>query len=155
MPGSLALAQVVQERGEALLAHDLDGQQRHLHQRQVGQSLAQVRQVHVLDRPGVGPVLHARRPGNGGPPDYECAAKAQLQRAVPLAAREFCRVEEVVAHGKAAPAILRQAAERGVGLVVMGVHGRSMLDLMAFGSVTHEVVRQAECPVLTVRHRSG
>ena len=112
--------------------------------------------VHVLDKPGVAPGPHARRPGNGGPPDYECAAKTQLQRAVPQGAREFCRVEEiVVAQGRAAPAILRQATEREVGLVVMGVHGRSMLDLMAFGSVTHEVVRQAECPVLTVRHRSG
>ena len=111
--------------------------------------------VHVLDRPGVGPRPHTGRPGNGGPPDYECAAKAQLQRAVVSEAREFCKVEEIVAHGKAAPVILRQAAEREAGLVVMGVHGRSMLDLMAFGSVTHDVVRQAECPVLTVRPRTG
>ena len=112
--------------------------------------------VHVLDKPGMGSLPTTGHPdGNGGRPDYECAARAQLQRAVPPAAREFCRVEEIVAHGKAAAAILRQASERGVGLVVMGVHGRSMLDLMAFGSVTHDVVRQAECPVLTVRHRSG
>ena len=109
--------------------------------------------VHVIDRLAAPP--RGGRPDNGGVPDYECAARAQLQRAVPPAAREFCRVEETVAHGKAAPAIVRLAAEREVGLVVMGVHGRSMLDLMAFGSVTHDVVRQAECPVLTVRHRSG
>jgi nucleotide-binding universal stress UspA family protein len=111
--------------------------------------------VHVLDRPGIKARSQAARPGNAGPPDYECAARAQLQRAVPPAAREFCRVEEIVAQGRAAPAIVRLAAEREVGLVVMGVHGRSMLDLMAFGSVTHEVVRQAVCPVLTVRQRSG
>ena len=37
----------------------------------------------------------------------------------------------------------------------MGVHGRSLLDLMAFGSVTHDVVRAAACPVLTVRSPGG
>jgi nucleotide-binding universal stress UspA family protein len=33
----------------------------------------------------------------------------------------------------------------------MGVHGRSAVDLMIFGSTTHHVVRQALCPVLVVR----
>jgi nucleotide-binding universal stress UspA family protein len=105
--------------------------------------------VHVVDRPGL---LAPPEPhGNGHPPDFECAAGAQLRRAVPAEARDWCEVREIVARGKAAPEILRLAAEHEVGLIVMGVHGRSPLDLMAFGSVTHEVVREATCPVLTVR----
>jgi nucleotide-binding universal stress UspA family protein len=108
--------------------------------------------VHVLDRAGAGarpesgPDADGRRGAN-----FECAARAQLRRAVPPEAREWCMPEEIVTCGKVAPEILRLAAEREAGLIVMGVHGRSLLDLMAFGSATHEVVREAACPVLTVR----
>jgi nucleotide-binding universal stress UspA family protein len=33
----------------------------------------------------------------------------------------------------------------------MGVNGRGAADLLLFGSTTHHVVREASCPVLTVR----
>ena len=36
-------------------------------------------------------------------------------------------------------------------LIVMGVHGRNVVDLALFGSTTNQVVRSASCPVLTVR----
>jgi len=111
--------------------------------------------AHVLDRPGQAsrpePVIDSeRRPL----PDFECAARAQLRRAVTPEAREWCQVEEIVTRGRAAPEILRLAGDRAAGLIVMGVHGRGLLDLMAFGSVIHEVVREAACPVLTVRPTS-
>ena len=84
-------------------------------------------------------------------PDLEGPARARLKRAFPPEAREWCLPDEIVTSGKAAPEILRLAIEREAGLIVMGVHGRSLIDLMAFGSVTHQVVREAVCPVLTVR----
>jgi nucleotide-binding universal stress UspA family protein len=104
--------------------------------------------VHVLDRERA-----ARRPpgANGHEPDFECAARMMLRAALPRERREWCSVDEVVVSGKPAPEILRLAQEREAGLIVMGVHGRGILDLMAFGSVTHEVVREGTCPVLTVR----
>ena len=86
-----------------------------------------------------------------GAVDLGAAALAQLRRAVAPEAREWFRVREVVSRGPAAEQIVRLAARYAVGLVVMGVHGRGLLDLMAFGSVTHDVVREAACPVLTVR----
>ena len=36
-------------------------------------------------------------------------------------------------------------------LIVVGVRGRNAVDLALFGSTTNQVVRAAECPVLTVR----
>ena len=110
--------------------------------------------VHVLSRE-VGARPHAGLPRNGRPADFECAARAQLVRAVPPEAREWCRVRETVSCGKPAPEILRLAAEHEAGVIVMGVHGRNILDLMAFGSVTHQVVTEAACPVLTVRTPSS
>jgi nucleotide-binding universal stress UspA family protein len=75
----------------------------------------------------------------------------RLQALVPDAVRSFCTVETAIAEGRAAPEILRVARGGASDLIVMGVHGRGALDLMFFGSNTHAVIRQAECPVLTVR----
>jgi nucleotide-binding universal stress UspA family protein len=36
-------------------------------------------------------------------------------------------------------------------LIVMGVQGRGAADLLFFGSTTQHVVREAPCPVLTLR----
>jgi nucleotide-binding universal stress UspA family protein len=81
----------------------------------------------------------------------EADSANQLQALVPDAVRGFCTIETTVVEGRAAPEILRTAAERACDLVVLGVHGRGALDLMFFGSNTHAVIRRAECPVLTVR----
>ena len=47
--------------------------------------------------------------------------------------------------------ILRLAAEREADLIVLGVHGRTAADLFFFGSTTNHVIREAGCPVLTIR----
>lgn len=75
----------------------------------------------------------------------------QLRDAVPEGARDWCKPETIVLHGKAHEEILRTAAAREADLVVMGVHGRKALDIMVFGSNTHHVIRGARCPVLTIR----
>ncbi|MFB6368144.1 MAG: universal stress protein [Gemmatimonadota bacterium] len=51
----------------------------------------------------------------------------------------------------APPVILEYVDEEEIDLVVMGTHGRRGLRHLMLGSVTEEVVRQAPCPVLTVR----
>ena len=56
-----------------------------------------------------------------------------------------------IRHGKAYRELLRLAAERQTDLIVIGVHGRNAVDLALFGSTTNQVVRQATCPVLTIR----
>lgn len=65
--------------------------------------------------------------------------------------RENVRAEEILVWGRAYREILRVASEKDVDLIVMGVQGRSPLDLMMFGSTTHHVVRAADCPVLSIR----
>jgi nucleotide-binding universal stress UspA family protein len=60
------------------------------------------------------------------------------------------RVEHRLQEGDAATEILRVAQETQSDLVVMGTHGRVGLGRL-MGSVAEKVVRQARCPVLTVR----
>lgn len=47
--------------------------------------------------------------------------------------------------------IVEYATQEGIDLVVMGTHGRGPIGHLLLGSVAEKVVRQAPCPVLTVR----
>jgi nucleotide-binding universal stress UspA family protein len=74
-----------------------------------------------------------------------------LYEAVPGAVRAYCAVETMMAHGKPSTEILRLADEHHSDLIAIGVRGRGAADLTVFGSTTQQVVRQAACPVLTIR----
>jgi nucleotide-binding universal stress UspA family protein len=77
-------------------------------------------------------------------------ARERLLQVVPADARDWCRPTERVVGGRPWREILRVAEEVRADLVVMGVRGRSPVDLALFGSTTHHVVRGAKCPVLVV-----
>ena len=79
------------------------------------------------------------------------SALERLHDTIPPAVRARCPVTEVVTMGKAWKEILRVAAEEGADVIVLGVQGRNTADLFLFGSTTQHVVRQAACPVLTIR----
>jgi nucleotide-binding universal stress UspA family protein len=53
--------------------------------------------------------------------------------------------------GKPYQEIIQLALEAHTDLVIMGVRGRSALDLALFGSTTHRVLQLGPCPVLAVR----
>jgi nucleotide-binding universal stress UspA family protein len=80
----------------------------------------------------------------------EASVRQQLQSLVPDNLRARCPSEPLVRHGKAHREVLA-AAEGHADLIVMGVHGRNVVDLALFGSTTNQVVRSASCHVLTVR----
>jgi nucleotide-binding universal stress UspA family protein len=80
----------------------------------------------------------------------EEALRERLQEAT-AGATDFCSVEPLMIHGKPWREVLRIAAERQSDLIVMGVQGRGAADLLFFGSTTQHVVREASCPVLTLR----
>ena len=59
-------------------------------------------------------------------------------------------VEVAVVEGVPHEAIVEYAGDAGVGVVVMGTHGRTGLDHYLVGSVAEKVVRTSPVPVLTV-----
>jgi nucleotide-binding universal stress UspA family protein len=77
--------------------------------------------------------------------------RAGLQALVPDDARNWCETEAVVTVGRPHEEIVRLASDRDADLIVMGVHGRSSLNLALFGSTANQVIRHACCPVVTVR----
>jgi nucleotide-binding universal stress UspA family protein len=112
------------------------------------EAAAQLTLLHVIELPPTGPEF--RRPDLA---DYRVTRfeyARQSMKASLAEVRGTCDVRELVLVGKPECEILRVATEQESDLIVMGIHGRSAVDLAIFGSVTHSVVRHALCPVLTI-----
>lgn len=58
---------------------------------------------------------------------------------------------EIIASIKIPGAIVNYAKDKHIDLIVVGPRGRSKLKSLVLGSVTSDVVRLANCPVLTVK----
>jgi nucleotide-binding universal stress UspA family protein len=88
-------------------------------------------------------------------PEYRgyMAADAQerLRSLVAEESRTWVEIADVVEFGRAHREILRAAEKKPADLIVMGAQGRGGIGLALFGSTTQQVVRGAQCPVLTVR----
>ena len=78
-------------------------------------------------------------------------AREQLQECAATVTGGIGPIFTVLGEGKPYKEILREAGLREIDLIVVGVHGRSALDRLVFGSTTEHLVRRATCPVLTVR----
>jgi nucleotide-binding universal stress UspA family protein len=64
---------------------------------------------------------------------------------------QTAEVQTLVKVGPAAEKIVEAAQEKAADLIVMATHGRTGLFHALMGSVAEIVVRQAPCPVLTIR----
>ncbi len=64
---------------------------------------------------------------------------------------DFSNYETGIVSGIPYEEILRKAEQEQVSLIVMGTQGRKGIDHLLFGSTAERVVRNAKCPVLTVR----
>ena len=89
------------------------------------------------------------------PPDFWANVKAEAQQSLSRYEAELrtsgLSVESVVREGYAATAIVDEAAEQSVDLIVIGTHGLSGIKHMLLGSIAERVVQKAPCPVLTVK----
>jgi nucleotide-binding universal stress UspA family protein len=62
-------------------------------------------------------------------------------------------VEHRLLQGNPAQEILHLAQTTQCDLIVMGTHGRTGLRRLLMGSVAEKILREADCPVLTVKTR--
>jgi nucleotide-binding universal stress UspA family protein len=89
--------------------------------------------------------------GGGGFPTYEEAAVAATRGRLHEIAPRGEHVREVVSVGKPYRVILDRAREEQSDVIVIGVHG-GVADRIGFlGSTTNHIVRDATCPVLSLR----
>lgn len=63
------------------------------------------------------------------------------------------RVETAVRWGDSVDGVVEYARSQPIDLIVIATHGRTGLGHVLMGSVAERIVREAPCPVLTVRDR--
>jgi nucleotide-binding universal stress UspA family protein len=68
-----------------------------------------------------------------------------------IAKQEGVKAEGLIVEGRPYEAIVENAREKGVDLIVMGSHGRTGLERLLMGSVTERVVGHADCSVLIAK----
>jgi universal stress protein A len=78
-------------------------------------------------------------------------AKDRLRHRITPADRERFAATTGIVSGYSARAIVDYATDRKMDLIVMGTHGRNGVAHLLMGSVAEKVVRNAPCPVMTVR----
>lgn len=78
--------------------------------------------------------------------------RRKLESLIPDDARNWCTIKPVIRmHGKAYQEIIQFAVEQQTDLAVLGVRGRSAVDMAIFGSTTNRVLQLGPCPVLVVQ----
>lgn len=80
----------------------------------------------------------------------------QLRRKKLASVEEWLQQEGItykvkVLHGEPGPAIVDYVNKEKASLVVIGSRGLNALQEMVLGSVSHKVVKRAQCPVLIVK----
>jgi nucleotide-binding universal stress UspA family protein len=133
------------------ILHPTDFSERSLHALQLACALASDHSARLV-------VLHVAKAPNAVygewlfPPNPEAffqEAKEQLNHLkIP---NETIDVERRFETGPPAGEILRVAREIPADLIVIGTHGRTGLGRFLMGSVAEQVMRKADCPVLTVK----
>jgi nucleotide-binding universal stress UspA family protein len=110
---------------------------------------ADIRLVHVIDP------RQASAPEGGVSREVVLADIREAGQEILNAARmrlpAHVAVDTALVEGKPANAITDAARQWGADMIVIGTHGRTGLRRLLLGSVAETVMRQAPCPVVTVR----
>jgi nucleotide-binding universal stress UspA family protein len=83
--------------------------------------------------------------------DMEEKAREEIENFFAGQVKDFGDVEYVILKGIPYEEIIKYAGEEGISLIVLGTHGRRGIDRVLFGSTAEQIVRNAPCPVLSVR----
>ena len=85
--------------------------------------------------------------------DIKKNAMEEIERVSKEAFGDGIEVEKVIQIGIPYSDILKFSDDNSVDLIVIGSHGKKVLDRVLFGSTVQKVLRRSKCPVLTVRER--
>lgn len=83
--------------------------------------------------------------------DLKKAAEKKMGEFVTKRMKDLKEVKAQVIPGIPHVEIIKMAKENAIDIIIMGTHGWTGFEHVIFGSVAGKVVRNAPCPVLTVR----
>ncbi|MGM8215978.1 universal stress protein [Bacillaceae bacterium W0354] len=91
-------------------------------------------------------VLHSQ-----GKEDLEHSRRKRLAPIEELIQKENLNYSIKILHGDPGPTIVEHANHHDFDLLVIGSRGLNTFQEMVLGSVSHKVVKRADCPVLVVK----
>ena len=109
---------------------------------------AELHLVHVLEPPAYPDAEAALTESRNA---MRAQIREKLDRMVPEEARNWCRPIVTLREGKPDEELSRYAEINEMDLMVLGVHGHSLVEALFIGSTTDRVARRSPCPVLAVR----
>ena len=115
---------------------------------ELAEASATVHLLHVARVPT--PDMDVPLPFNADP-RWERTARTKLERIARDKLEGKVRYQLHVVSGTPDDDVVRMANEIGADLIVMATHGRKGLSHFILGSVAERVMREADCPVLTMR----
>ena len=85
--------------------------------------------------------------------EYVTSLVERLEAVKKILEGEGLSVKLYLKYGNIPKQIVEVAKQEKVKLIVMGAHGKGLLTEILLGSVSTDVIRNAECPVLIVKKR--
>ena len=79
----------------------------------------------------------------------------ELSGMVPEEVHHWCTPKTVLLAGQAHDELIKYSVVQKIDLIILGVRGHSLVESLLMGSTTDRVIRQAPCPVLSVRPTTG
>lgn len=108
---------------------------------------AQITVVYVADHNNAkNDVLHS-----GSSVELDLQRRKKLQPVEEAIAAENIDYRVEILHGIPGPTIVEYANQEGFDILIIGSRGLNSLQEMVLGSVSHKVVKRANCPVLIVK----
>ena len=83
--------------------------------------------------------------------EIEEGAEKMMEKFCATMISDFTNYETGIVSGIPYEEIIKRADKEDASLIVMGTQGRKGIDHLLFGSTAERVVRNAKCPVMTVR----
>ena len=65
-----------------------------------------------------------------------------------------CETQVLVSYDSSGEALIQFAKENDIDCIFIGVHNKSKVDKLVFGSTAQHVILKAPCPVMTAREAS-
>lgn len=88
-------------------------------------------------------------------PEIESKLMAELRKLFSEIGDDRVQTDFTILSGSPAKEILHWMAPRNIDLLVIATHGLSGLERTVLGSVTERIVREAPCPVITIKPKDA
>jgi nucleotide-binding universal stress UspA family protein len=123
---------------------------------QYGLSLAQdfeseLHLVHVVEMPSYKDVSKGgAHPGVSSEKGFHKQLNDKMIQMVPKASLVWCQPKTALLAGRPYEEIIKYSLLNSIDLIVLGIRGRNLIEVLLTGSTTDRVSRQSPCPVLSV-----